>query len=146
MTQLTIRATSKSDYESWSKLMHHYYDFYKFAHDEAHLKKIFEKITTDNTIHSFLAFIEDTAVGVANYLFHPSTFSITDCYLSDVYVNPEMRGQKIATRLIDEVKNRAKKQGCNDIYWLTASTNTQAQALYDKIATKTTWILYTATT
>ncbi len=128
-------------YNQWAILMEGYFDFYKFEINEARLVGIFEKIQS-GSIQSLLVFDDGIAVGVTNYIFNHSTFYNLECYMSDLYVDKDYRGQKIADRLIDKVFQHANTYGCANVNWLTATDNMTAQKIYDKVARKPNFIMY----
>ena len=73
-------------------------------------------------------------VGIVHYLPHADTWDERPiCYLSDLYVDPSIRGEGIGTLLIRAVEQRSRDQGWSSVYWQTAEDNEQARALYDKI-------------
>lgn len=143
---MIIKEPNAEDFSAWAELMRGYFKFYHFPINDNHLEQVFNKIIKDKTIFSFIAFINGKAVGLTNYMFNQSTFSLTECYLSDLYVLPAARGNNIATQLINQVKSAAKIKQCREIYWLTASDNTTAQSVYNKIADKTSWFIYSSET
>jgi GNAT superfamily N-acetyltransferase len=88
-----------------------------------------------------LAVADGRAVGLAHWLTHRSTWSIADvCYLNDLFVVPDRRGQGIGRALIEHVAAAAAAAGCSQLYWLTHQTNTTAQRLYDGVAERTGFI------
>jgi GNAT superfamily N-acetyltransferase len=82
-------------------------------------------------------------LGLVHWLFHPSTWSTSDyCYLEDLFVSPDARGLGIGRALIEHVDQAAKQAGATKVYWLTHESNTTAQAVYDRIPTRTGFIHY----
>ena len=76
-------------------------------------------------------------LGFVHYVIHRSTWAETNyCYLEDLYVSPETRGQHIGKRLIEYVQKQAIAQQCNRLYWHTQETNHTAQKLYNWVAEK----------
>lgn len=68
------------------------------------------------------------------------------CYLSDLYVNPHLRGGGVGRALIDHVLEFAKARGLPGVRWLTQEFNYPARQLYDTYARKTDFILYNVPT
>ncbi len=84
-----------------------------------------------------------TAIGMVNWIFHRSNWTIGDyCYLQDLYVHEHIRGSGVGRQLIEHVYAEARKAGCPVVYWLTHETNTTARRLYDRIATHQGFIKY----
>jgi GNAT superfamily N-acetyltransferase len=76
-------------------------------------------------------------------VYHASTWSIAErCYLNDLFTAPSARGRGVARALIEAVYDQARVIGAERVYWLTHETNTTAQALYDKVASRTGFIQY----
>ncbi len=86
---------------------------------------------------------EGEALGLVHWLFHPSTWSVTDyCYLEDLYVSPVTRGGGVGRSLIAHVRDAAATAGASKVYWLTQDSNTTARSLYDRVATNHGFIHY----
>ena len=64
------------------------------------------------------------------------------CFLDDLFVVPEFRGQQIGQKLISYLKSLSKINNWNGIRWITHSSNKNAKKLYDKIANNTGFELY----
>jgi ribosomal protein S18 acetylase RimI-like enzyme len=85
----------------------------------------------------------EEVIGFAHYRSLPDTFTAAnEWFLDDLYVRPESRGAGAATALIDAVAERAASDGGGKLRWITAADNTTAQSVYDKVATRTTWVTY----
>ncbi|MEK1932119.1 MAG: GNAT family N-acetyltransferase, partial [Pararhizobium sp.] len=63
-------------------------------------------------------------------------------YLQDLYADPDVRGQGIGRALIEAVYARAETAGAPKVYWMTQEFNATARLLYDRIATKSPFIVY----
>ncbi|HHL43592.1 MAG TPA: GNAT family N-acetyltransferase [Hellea balneolensis] len=97
----------------------------------------------DHVVQGFGAVLDGHLVGIVHYLFHPVTWSTGPrCYLEDLFTSKDARGQGVGRALIAAVHREAQKAGADQVYWLTESHNRRAQALYDKVATKTPFIKY----
>ncbi len=71
--------------------------------------------------------------GFAVHLHHPSTWVLTeDCYLEDLFVAPDARGQGLGRALIDDLIALARARGWGRVYWHTRIDNERARALYDQ--------------
>lgn len=65
-------------------------------------------------------------------------------HMGDIYVIPTRRSAGIGKLLIDAVVECANQQGIRRVRWLTNTSNTPAQHLYDAVgATKSDILLYT---
>ena len=82
-------------------------------------------------------------LGFTLYLTFPFTWSRGDvCYLQDLFVFSEARGQGIGRAMIEDLQERARKAGWFKIFWMTQNYNQTAQSLYDKIAQRMDYIRY----
>ena len=63
-------------------------------------------------------------------------------YLHDLFVAPAARGSGIGERLVRDISRVACAEGCDILRWATAADNARAMRLYDRIATKTAWVIY----
>jgi GNAT superfamily N-acetyltransferase len=64
------------------------------------------------------------------------------CYLQDMFTMETERGRGVGRALIDAVCARAKAAGASRVYWNTGENNAAARALYDKVATLTSFVQY----
>jgi ribosomal protein S18 acetylase RimI-like enzyme len=71
---------------------------------------------------------------VAVLRFRPSLWSETlDCYLEELYVVPDRRGEGIGEALMRAAMRTARKEGAAHMDLGTAETDTAARALYEKL-------------
>jgi GNAT superfamily N-acetyltransferase len=63
-------------------------------------------------------------------------------YLSDLYVDPDIRGAGTGRALIEHVLAVAKAKGAPSVRWLTQDFNYKGRMLYDTFAPKSDFILY----
>mgnify|MGYP000666345929 CR=1 FL=1 len=66
----------------------------------------------------------------------------TNCFLDDLFVDPDARGSGAADALIHAVADVARDKGWPVVRWITADDNYRARGVYDKRATRTMWITY----
>ena len=64
------------------------------------------------------------------------------CYLSDLYVSPDIRGNGTGRALIDNVVQFAKENNVPGVRWLTQENNYAARRLYDTYVSKSDFLLY----
>lgn len=91
--------------------------------------------------------IAEDAVGVAQgFLLHlsfPFTWSRGDiCYLQDLFVRAEARGQGHARALIAALEQMGQAKGWYKIFWMTQAHNAAAQRLYDRVGIRRDYIRY----
>ncbi|MFC3124140.1 GNAT family N-acetyltransferase [Pseudoroseomonas globiformis] len=66
----------------------------------------------------------------------------TGGFLDDLFVDPEVRGQRVADALIGAVAEIGRQRGWGLIRWITAETNYRGRAVYDRVASVTPWKTY----
>jgi ribosomal protein S18 acetylase RimI-like enzyme len=72
--------------------------------------------------------------GLALLRFRPSLWSETlDCYLEELYVVPDRRGQGLGRALMEAAMDAARKEGAAHMDLGTAETDKAARALYEKL-------------
>jgi GNAT superfamily N-acetyltransferase len=82
-------------------------------------------------------------VGLALMVLHRSSWSKTwYCYLEDLFVTAEQRGQGLGLALIDAVYAEADAQGATRTYWVTEEDNEAAQRLYARVATRAPYVQF----
>ena len=134
-----------SDEMAWRKLWTAYLKFYGTSLPEEIYKSTFKRLLGDDVrdFSCLLAIVNNQPVGLAHYVFHRHGWKIEDvCYLQDLYTDPDVRGLGVGRKLIQAIYDIAKSRGTRTVYWHTQKQNTQARALYDKIAHKTDFIKY----
>jgi GNAT superfamily N-acetyltransferase len=153
---ISIRPIQPSDFAAWKLLWDGYNAFYGREGATALPDQITQAtwrrfFDSGEPVHALVATARDASsqagseqlVGLVHYLFHRSTTRLHDvCYLQDLFVAPEHRGQRIAADLIAAVYAAAGERGCSRVYWTTQTTNTSGRALYDKLAKHAGFIVY----
>jgi ribosomal protein S18 acetylase RimI-like enzyme len=72
--------------------------------------------------------------GLALLRFRPSLWSESlDCYLEELYVRPEKRGQGLGQALMEAAMETAREEGAGYMDLGTADTDTAARGLYEKL-------------
>jgi ribosomal protein S18 acetylase RimI-like enzyme len=72
--------------------------------------------------------------GLALLRFRPSLWSGSlDCYLEELYVVPDKRGQGLGQALMEAAMEAARAEGARYMELGTAETDTAARALYEKL-------------
>jgi ribosomal protein S18 acetylase RimI-like enzyme len=139
-----IRPARPEDAALWRDLMGHYASFYKTSVSDAGLETVWDWIhDADNDFWCDLIETDGKVIGFTQYqLMHRSLSGEMVIYLSDLYVDPDVRGGGAGRALIDHVIGFAKTRGIPSVRWLTQETNYRARGLYDSYGPKTEFILY----
>ena len=148
-----VRPVRDDEFDAWTRLFRGYADFYKWPTSDEHQRQIWGWIHDDRTVEALVAVRVDdagTEVGEPEGLAHlrewvrPLRGSVCG-YLDDLYVEPSVRGSGAVQALYAEMKRIARERGWAIIRWTTADDNYRARSVYDKVATRTTWITYDMT-
>ena len=132
---ITIRPITVSDKARWLELFKEYVVFYKSKLSDEQFELTWQRIHSDFNIKALIAELDGQIVGLAHYIFRPSTWEVEDfCYLEDLYVDPKVRGGGVGRALINELEKIATAKGSKWLYWTTAPDNEIARKLYDKVA------------
>jgi GNAT superfamily N-acetyltransferase len=145
---MQIRPVRKDDFPAWLKLWEGYNAFYGRSGDTA-LPSEVTRMTwsrffdTYEPVHAQVADEAGTLLGLVHFLYHRSTTDIAPiCYLQDLFTAPEARGKGIGRALILRSYEHAKSSGAPEVYWQTHETNVNAMKLYDKVAGKSGFLVY----
>ena len=142
---ITIRPPQEGDRGKWEELFQAYAEFYKTSVPDGGFDTVWDWINDDgNDFWCALAVQDDgTIIGFTQYqLMHRSLGGGMVCYLSDLYVDPEIRGSGAGRAMIDHVVEFAKERGLPNVRWLTQEFNYPARRLYDSYQPKSDFILY----
>ena len=145
MSTVNVRSLEKSDHAEWRRLWTEYLVFYKAALPEDVYASTWKRLFSEGEFEpkGFLALLDGRPVGLVHYLYHRSCWSVVNnCYLQDLFADPDVRGKGIGAALIEAVKQEAAKIGVKNVYWMTHETNTTARKLYDYVARRTGFIEY----
>ena len=132
---ITIRPLLSTDKERWLDLYKQYIIFYKSTLPDEQYELTWQRLNSDFNINGLVAELNGNVVGLAHYIFRPSTWAENDfCYLEDLFTDPAVRGKGVGRALINELHKIAIHRGSKRLYWTTAPDNETARKLYDKVA------------
>ena len=141
---LVVKPVGKDERAAWEPLWQGYLRFYESSQAAEATAVLWQRLHNPREpMHLLGAYVEGKLVGIVQYLYHRSCWTIGDyCYLQDLYVASDARGVGAGRALIDAVYEAAQKAGASRVYWNTHETNATARALYDKIAERSGFIQY----
>ena len=139
-----IRPVGLHERADWEPLWKGYQTFYKVViPDEATAVTWARLHDPGEPMHVLGAYVDGRLEGIVHYLFHRSSWTIGNyCYLQDLFVAEGVRNLGLGRAMIAAVEERARAAGASRVYWLTHETNTDARALYDKVADRPGFIQY----
>jgi GNAT superfamily N-acetyltransferase len=143
-TSVTVRPIRPGDREDWQRLFSAYGIFYETSFSPPVLDGDWAWLMdAAHPVSALVAELDGALVGFAHLRRLDDTFTAgPSWFLDDLYVVPERRGAGIARSLIEACDATAHAAGGGTLRWITASDNTTAQRLYDRVATRTTWVTY----
>ena len=90
-------------------------------------------------VHGICGIVGSLMVG---FLAYGPLSATTGGYLDDLFVDPQMRGKRVADALIAAIAEEGRRRGWSVIRWITAEDNHRARATYDRVAKLTPWRTY----
>ena len=141
----TVRPIDPADETAWRRLFTDYGVFYHESFPDSVLDGVWAWLCTPGHAVRALVATDDAGmvIGFAHVREQHDTFTAgTSLYLEDLYVDPAARGTGTATALIEAIRAEAHLRGLGPTRWITASDNLIAQRVYDRLATRTTWVTY----
>jgi len=141
---MEIRAVTADDHAAWLPLWQGYQRFYATEIPEATSAQTWQRfLDADEPMHAALAWQDDRAMGMVQWIFHRSCWTAGDyCYLQDLFVDESVRGSGVGRGLIEHVCAQARLAGASRVHWLTHESNTNAMQLYDRIAERPGLVQY----
>lgn len=141
---MIVRDPTASDRTQWEPLWRGYLDFYETAYDSAQADLTFARfLDPAEPMFALVAEDDGALLGLTHCVLHRSTWAEGNfCYLQDLFTAAHTRGKGVGRALIEAVYARADALGCARVYWHTHKDNTAAQALYEKLATRSPFIQY----
>jgi GNAT superfamily N-acetyltransferase len=145
--EMPIKTLTTDDHDAWLPLWRGYQAFYQVDIPQAVTDGTWSRmLDPSEPVHGALGLLDGRPVGLVHFLFHRSTWTIGDvCYLQDLFVAPDARGQGVGEKLIAHVYDAARAAGSPEVYWLTHETNRTAMKLYDRIADRPGFVQYSKT-
>ena len=144
MPTIRVRAARADEYAVWLPLWRGYQGFYKVDIADAVSRTTWQRFFDDaEPMHCDFAEVDGVVRGLVHSIDHRSCWMKEySCYLQDLFVAPECRGQRLGRRLIEHVYAQAKARGCARVHWLTHESNTDAMKLYDQVAERSGFVQY----
>ena len=153
MTEWTVRQVRDDEYEAWTRLFRGYADFYRWQTSDDHQRQIWGWIHLERKVEALVAVplnADGSEAGAPQGLAHlrewvrPLRGAVCG-YLDDLFVDPATRGTGVVDALFAEINRIALERRWAMVRWTTADDNYRARAVYDRLATRTTWITYDMT-
>lgn len=134
MTQ--IKQVLSTDIEKILPLFNEYRRFYRQELNAKSYDFLFDRIQKNQSV---IFYIEESNKVIGFVQIYPSFSSIglgSTWLLNDLFVLPEYRRKKVATKLIEKTINYARETNAINVHLATQISNTNAQELYKKLGFK----------
>ncbi len=144
MSDIVIRPVAAQERQQWEPLWLGYLAFYEKTVPEAVTDFTWQRLVDPaHPIEGLIAWQGDVALGLVQYLLHPSTWNRGgNVYLQDLFVQPQARGKRIGRRLIAAVTEISRAKGAGVLYWQTEEFNGTARRLYERVAKRAPFVRY----
>lgn len=145
MVEITIGPPRAGDFADWRRLYEGYATFYKRPMTDAIAGTVWGwLLDPEHPLEALLARTSETSVvGLAHFRPMPRPLTGTTAgFLDDLFVDPRLRGERVADRLLEAMAEFGRQRGWTLIRWLTADNNYRARGVYDRHAQRTMWITY----
>lgn len=141
----TLRQLMADDRAQWEQKFAAYADFYQLPLAKEATDSVWGWIFDEHNDFWCSVAVDGGGkiIGFTQYqLMHRSLSGGMVCYLSDLYVDTDVRGSGAGRALIDHVFEFARNRGISNVRWLTQDYNYDARKLYDSYGKKSDFLLY----
>lgn len=142
--EIIVRPMTADDKQEWLPLWKGYQQFYHTVIPAEVMELVWQRLLDPaEPMHAYLALDQGKVVGIVHTIYHRTCWSAGDyCYLQDLFVDSDCRGNGVGRALIEHVYRQAQQDGCSRVHWLTHETNHTAMRLYDTLADKPGFVQY----
>lgn len=143
---IEIRAACPQDKSPWLRLWEGYTGFYASPQPADVTEYTWQRMLDPaSPVLGRIALVDGKVVGFAIAVLHEGTWVKTPiCYLEDLFVDPQARGQGIARTLMLSLQAEGKEKGWSRLYWHTRGEN-PARRLYDQFTPADDYVRYRIT-
>ncbi len=142
---MKVEELNHSDKEEWAKLYRGYAEFYEMEMNEGILDTVWSWILSpDIKFYTIGVSSKDgVLIGFMHFREMPSPLrGKLVGFLDDLFVHPDFRGSGAVQSLFKELKSIAAKNNWPYVRWITATDNSRARKVYDKISDPIDFVTY----
>lgn len=138
-----IRDARLDDESEWRRLWDGYLAFYETTLAPEITDRTWARIVDPaSTVIGRIADIDGAIRGFSVSVLHEGTWVAGPiCYLEDLFVDPQARGQGLGRRLIQDLAERGRRELWSGLYWHTRHDN-PARRLYDEFVEADDFVRY----
>jgi GNAT superfamily N-acetyltransferase len=135
---MEARLLRPDERQAWKLLWQGYLTFYDSSASDDVTALTWERFHDPaEPMFAYGAFIEGWLACISLLILHRSAWTASPfCYLQDLFVSVWARRRGMARAPIERAHEEAERLGAGQIYWLTLVANSEAQALYDRVAAR----------
>ena len=114
-----ISNLKENDFSNWKLLWSVYLEFYKTNVDDIVYHTTFKRLRSKNITSqkSFVADQNNELIGLVHFIYHPHNWKVEDvCYLQDLFVAPNIRGNGVGRALIEAVYLDSDQRKSPNVY------------------------------
>ena len=140
-----VRPLVAVDRSAWQELWAGYLEFYGVALSADVTETTWRRLVDPGRpdMIARVAEVDGCVAGILHAIIHSNTWSAAPvCYLEDLFVASDRRGRGVGRALIAGLAEEGRRAPWCRIYWRTASDNTAAQSLYERLARRSGWLTY----
>lgn len=141
---IEVRPVRDGDFFAWLELYSKYAEFYETELTDQRALVLWSWLTApEHEEQGFVAVDGDRLVGLAHVReFARPLEGDRGLFLDDLFVLESERGSGVGRTLIGHVRSLAEERRLGVVQWITAQDNTNAQRVYDAVASRTSWVTY----
>jgi GNAT superfamily N-acetyltransferase len=143
-----VRELEARDRAAWQELYAGYGEFYETPLGDEKAGRVWAWLMDPGYEAFGLVAVDDADTPIALAHYRQFARLLADgigIYLDDLFTSPEHRGSGAGTALIQRLEQLAHDRGAGIVRWITAADNATGQSVYDKLASRTTWLTYDLT-
>jgi GNAT superfamily N-acetyltransferase len=142
---MKVEELKEFDRAKWSELYHGYADFYKMPMNDDILDRVWSWIgSSENKFNVIGVYSEhNELIGFMHFSeqYSPLRGGLVG-FLHDLFVQPDYRGSGAVQILFKELKLIAAKNDWLHVRWLTATDNSRARKVYDRLSEPIDFVTY----
>jgi len=142
---MRVEELNHSDKEEWAKLYRGYAEFYEMEMNKDILDTVWSWILSPDIKFYVIGVSskDGVLIGFMHFREMPSPLrGKLVGFLDDLFVHPDFRGSGAVQSLFKELKSIAAKNNWPYVRWITATDNSRARKVYDKISDPIDFVTY----